>query len=110
MLVGAQVFLVFQETHLVPDLLDKVGDAVRHRHIDRVSLLARKTALKQARLAATVGGKCPLGGGDEFPEQFDFGAEFLAAAKKDLDDFLEIEEPEGQAQIFQIDDIRLFAE
>ena len=110
MFVRLQVFLRLQPAHMMFDLIHEVGNPIRNRHINRIALLARHASLQQAGLAPAIGRELALGGGNEFTQQLYLAAIVFLAAEQDFDDFLEIQEPEGQAERVEIDDIRQIAE
>ena len=63
-----------------------------------------------ALVLAQIGHVALLGERDELAQHFDVGFAIWLVADQDLDDLLEIEEPEGQIHIVGTDDFRPFPE
>ena len=99
---------VLELAHAVVDVGDEIGDAVGDRGVGGIAA-GRRLADEDA-LAARIGGELGLGDRDQLGEDLGLLLDAGAAAEEDVDDLLEVEQPEGQLEVLRADDVGHVAE
>ena len=107
--VGRKVALVLELAHALVDEAGEVGDAIGDGRVDGEAGLLGHGAAHRLVFASAAGAVARLGDGDQLLQDFDLG---LAGriADQDLDDLLEVQEPERQLHVARADDLRPLAE
>ena len=91
---------VLELAHALVDQRDQVGQPIGHRRVDgvagalRIDLLERQPIGRAAVLRVAA-----LGERDDLGEDLDLLVDARAAAEEDVDDLLEVEQPERQLQV-----------
>ena len=99
---------VLELAHGVLDQIDQLGDAVGHRRIGGEAG-GRRLAQLDA-FAAGIGGVARLGDRDQLGQNLGLLLDARTAAEEDVDDLLEVEQPEGKLQGLRVDDMGQIAE
>ena len=99
---------VLELAHAVVDQRHDVGDAVGHRRIGGVA--GERILAEVDAVAAGIGRVLRLGERDQLGEDLHLLLDARTAAEEDVDDLLEIEQPERQAEVLRAHDVGEVAE